>query len=240
MLTRYEYALNSAGEIHGQMSSLFHGALMERIPGSYASFLHESRMHPYSQHLERKDGQWYWVINTLDKMSGEVIREALSAEEELPLQKRDMTVRLSLACEKNLSYRELKNIVQTGDAETFYRIRFITPTSFKRQGEYLLFPELFCIYQSLMNRFDSITGMELCNEDVLMELTNNSRIVQYQLKSTSFSLQGVRIPAFTGTILIKINGTVLMKRFANMLFHFGDYSGVGIKTSLGMGSIIHL
>ena len=28
-----------------------------------------------------------------------------------------------------------------------------------------------------------------------------------------------------------------MTNFANMLFKFGNYSGVGIKTSIGMGAI---
>ena len=32
-------------------------------------------------------------------------------------------------------------------------------------------------------------------------------------------------------------GTKTMTNFANMLFEFGEYSGVGIKTALGMGCI---
>ena len=33
-----------------------------------------------------------------------------------------------------------------------------------------------------------------------------------------------------------MHGTSTMVNFANMLFRFGTYSGIGIKTSLGMGS----
>lgn len=40
-----------------------------------------------------------------------------------------------------------------------------------------------------------------------------------------------------GKITIKIRGTQTMTNFANMLFKFGNYSGVGIKTSIGMGAI---
>ena len=36
-------------------------------------------------------------------------------------------------------------------------------------------------------------------------------------------------------ITIKLHGTDTMANFVNMLFEFGEYSGVGIKTSLGMG-----
>ena len=68
----------------------------------------------------------------------------------------------------------------------------------------------------------------------------NAQIVRYDLKSVSFSLEGVRIPAFVGKITIKINGTKTMADFANMLVEFGTYSGVGIKTALGMGCIRQL
>jgi len=60
-------------------------------------------------------------------------------------------------------------------------------------------------------------------------------VIRYDLKSVSFSLEGVKIPSFIGKITIKLHGTDTMANFVNMLFEFGEYSGVGIKTSLGMG-----
>ena len=50
-------------------------------------------------------------------------------------------------------------------------------------------------------------------------------------------MEKVKIPAFIGKITIKLTGTKTMTNFANMLFEFGEYSGIGIKTSLGMGCI---
>ncbi len=56
MLARLELRLKSAGEIVYQMSSLFHGALMELLPEAYADYLHVSQLHPYTQHLEFREG----------------------------------------------------------------------------------------------------------------------------------------------------------------------------------------
>lgn len=61
--------------------------------------------------------------------------------------------------------------------------------------------------------------------------------MRYDLKSTTFSLEGVKIPSFIGKITIKITGTQTMANFAHMLFEFGEYAGVGIKTALGMGYV---
>ena len=50
MLARLDMKLNvSQYEISYQMSSTFHGVLMELLPEEYAAELHASRRHPYAQ-----------------------------------------------------------------------------------------------------------------------------------------------------------------------------------------------
>ena len=36
---------------------------------------------------------------------------------------------------------------------------------------------------------------------------------------------------------VRIHGTDTMSRYARLLFRFGEYSGVGIKSSIGMGAM---
>ena len=52
MLARLELKLRCKEELAYQMSSLFHGVLMEQLPSDYAEYLHLSQLHPYAQHLE--------------------------------------------------------------------------------------------------------------------------------------------------------------------------------------------
>ena len=66
----------------------------------------------------------------------------------------------------------------------------------------------------------------MLDEETLEQLCANAQIVRYDLKSVSFSLEGVRIPSFIGKITIRMNGTKTMAGFANMLIEFGTFSGV--------------
>ena len=40
-----------------------------------------------------------------------------------------------------------------------------------------------------------------------------------------------------GELGIYISGTETMARYARLLFRFGEYAGVGIKTAMGMGAL---
>jgi len=48
------------------------------------------------------------------------------------------------------------------------KIRFLTPTSFKQDGRYCIFPSVRLIFQSLMLKFDkAATDMEVFSKSVL-------------------------------------------------------------------------
>ena len=50
MIAKLELELSCNEELAYQMSSLFHGVLMELLPEEYADELHCSKLHPYTQH----------------------------------------------------------------------------------------------------------------------------------------------------------------------------------------------
>ena len=89
-----------------------------------------------------------------------------------------------------------------------------------------------------MNKYDaSNCDEQIYDEETLKQLMDNTALSRYELRSSIFNMEGIRIPAFTGRITLKVTGPQTMSDFANMLFCFGSYSGIGIKTSLGMGAI---
>ena len=110
--------------------------------------------------------------------------------------------------------------------------------SFKSYGRYINYPDLRLIYQSLMNKYDSVLKeASMFDEDTLDMLVEGSEIVKYNLRSYLFPLQGVKIPSFFGSMTIKVTSTDTAAKFIRLLLEFGEYSGVGIKTGLGMGAI---
>lgn len=63
------------------------------------------------------------------------------------------------------------------------------------------------------------------------------RIVNYRLRSTKFYLEGTKIPSFIGTFTIKVNAPLPVLQLVDVLLKSANYTGIGVKTSLGMGKI---
>ena len=123
-------------------------------------------------------------------------------------------------------------------ASKYIEVIFETPTAFKRNGKYVFYPELHLLYQSLMNKYSaSSENMSMIDEETLLQIENNSEIVRYRLQSIPFPMEGINVPGFIGSIRIRFSGTETMMRYIRLLLRFGEYSGVGIKTAIGMGAI---
>lgn len=69
------------------------------------------------------------------------------------------------------------------------------------------------------------------------EKAEYSQIVDYRLRSTKFYLEGTKIPAFMGELTIRVNAPLPILQLADVLLRSAVYTGVGVKTSLGMGKI---
>lgn len=228
-----------SSEFSGWQSSNMQGVLMEQIEPAYGEYLHEQKYHPYSQHLEF-GSKSFWIINTLEKTAFENIMLPLLDEKfnYFELKKKNIAVHIKNKQVKTQTKRALFERFYTSPCSRFLDFEFLTPTSFKSGGFYQIIPELRLLYQSLMNKYSaSCTDMEMFDETALEEMASNSRIVNYKLNSTCFYMEGIRIPAFRGRLGIKINGTDTMARYARFLLEFGEYSGVGIKTAMGMGAL---
>lgn len=238
MLAKLDLKLKSTEKISYQMSSLFHGFLMERIPEEYAAYLHQSRLHPYTQHLEMREKEWHWIICGLNETAAQyIIKDAVLDLNSLELRKKQLQIDIIGRDYSERKQKELSDFFYTTQSERYTELHFLTPTAFKRSGSYLFYPDIRCLYQSLMNKYDAVTADEsMIDEEVLTHLCENTQIIRYDLKSVYFYLEKARIPAFIGKIMLKLSGTQTMANFARLLFEFGTYSGVGIKTALGMGA----
>lgn len=237
--SKLEMRLEGSLEISNQMASTFHGALMEMLPREYAEELHESRLHPYTQHLERRAGDWYWIVTALnEKASAIILRDTLLRRDGVDLKKHETYLSIGQKKYQELSEAELAQVFYEGNNSKYVSIRFVTPAAFKRNGQYLNYPDLRSIYSNLMNKYDASNEQDsMKDEDTLEQLVQNTTMARYRLHSTVFCLEGIRIPAFAGEMTLRIGGSHTMCNFARMLFRFGEYSGIGIKTSLGMGAI---
>lgn len=227
-------------KITNQKTSLLQGVLMERLDEEYAEQLHQNVLRPYSQNIIYRDGRHIWQVKTLDEEAyDKIILSLLHSDfENIHFQHNNADYKI---LNKNLvtsTRRELIEKYYFGECSKHVKIHFASPTAFKSEGKYIFYPDFRLIYQSLINRYDAFSKNEMIgNEEVLRQLVEYTEVLQYQLKSVAFHLEGIKIPAFIGTVLLRINGPQALVNLATLLFQYGVYSGVGIKTAMGMGAI---
>ncbi len=220
-------------------SSNMQGILMEHLKESYAEKLHEQGLKPYSQYVlggQQKE----WVVKTFtEEAYNEIIIPLLDGGfSEFRIEKKQMGVKILEKKLKTVPKRELLDEFYSDSCDRYIHLEFLSPTAFKSDGKYIIIPEVRYLFHSLMNKYSSASDdMEMYDEETLEQLVGDSNIVQYRLKSLFFPLEGVKIPAFKGELCIKVSGTDTMAKYARLLARFGEYSGIGIKTAIGMGAI---
>lgn len=240
MLTKMKIKLEKSSEerFSHNISSLFHGFLFEIMDKKNADVLHEEGLKSFSQYLDFRSDEIEWNVMSMNQGTHEALIHSLDSINEIDIRHKNRKFKITDRLIETTTLDELLKEHYFTDGDRFIHLAFITPTSFKSQGEYQFFPDLRLIYQSLMHKFDHVSEeSKIFDEEVLQHLTEHSVITRYQLKSTLFHLERVKIPSFTGKITIKVNGPQSLVNLANLLFRFGEYSGIGIKCSLGMGAI---
>lgn len=221
-------------------SSNMQGILMEQLDTGYAESLHKPGLKPYSQYV-LGGVQKEWVVKTVTAEAYQKIIMPLLKESfrEFTLDKKEIKVKIQSKSLKTRRKQDLLEEFYSASCDRYLELEFITPTAFKSEGRYINMPDMRYIYQSLMNKYSaSSEDMGMYDEETLEQLVANSYITRYHLKSAFFPLEGVKIPAFRGEMCVKVAGTETMANYAGLLMKFGEYSGIGIKTAIGMGGIL--
>lgn len=223
-----------------QKASLFQGVLMEQIDSAYGEELHQNGLKPYSQRIMYSEGRIIWQVKTLNRKAYEQIINPLMSEDFNLVLLKHNDIKLKIL-DKSFSVSSYKKLIDTyylGECKRIIKIQFTSPTSFKQAGRYVFFPDIHLIYNSLMNKFNAFAeNKTVGDEETLEQLTEYSEMIGYSLSSTMFHLEGIKIPAFKGSITLKIRGPQPLVNLVQLLLRFGCYSGVGIKTAMGMGAM---
>lgn len=218
--------------------SKLQGFLMSQISEDFVDFLHEQETNPYSLNLLSTREGTIWTVNLFTQEAEEKILPQLLDLEEIQLDTYSGAISVKRIEIQTLSQETLLEIFREDDPSPIAHIHFYTPTTFKRQGQFVLFPDTRLIFQSLMQKYSRLVeGESEIDEETLQFLTDHSWISSYQLKSHYFPIHGRKHPAFRGKITIRIQGASSLKAYAHMLLRFGEFSGVGTKCSLGMGGM---
>ena len=219
------------------VGSLLHGVIMEQLTGQLASELHQYRYNPLKQRLYLDENIWE-IVSLEEKLSHELLK-VFKTLNEITIKHQNITISL---LEKDITKIELKDLVASSMAnpepKRIVKINILSPMSFKSDGQYDIFPEVRKILRSIMLTFDYFSEQtKIYDYDTLEYLSENIRIIDYSLSSTKFELEKVKIPAFRGKFVLSAKGSLQILQLVDLIFTFGELSGIGIKTSMGMGGI---
>lgn len=237
LLNRLDIVLENK-EVNTNMGSLFHGYLMSVIDSDYAEYLHYCDIRPFSSYLfySRKYGKFVWRLQTLNQTAYDMIIKLLieSKKGSIYLTHKDMNISVTEYIEyETVTYSDL----YMDDAQQS-KMTFVTPTSFKSQGQYMIFPDIERIFMSVIRKVNQFSDeLKLEDESVISDLIDASYIQNYQLRSSRFYLEKTRVNGFKGDITIRYKGAEAYQQMIQFILKVSEYTGIGIKTSLGMGGI---
>lgn len=240
-LTKLELTLKGAdAPLRTQASSLLHGVIMEHIGVAYADYLHRQPSNHFSQYVRAHEDRSVWTICTLTEEAKEKIITPFAEGEIKYIDVHHKGARFDLI-EKKIAcctQEELMERAYFGNTAKVFKIKFLTPTSFKVDGKYRMYPTVYHLIQSLVRKHDTISEeTSVYMEGLIEQIADRTEVINYRLRSTKFPLEGIRIPSFVGEIMIAVRGPAQLAQLVHLLLRFGEYSGVGIKSALGMGAI---
>lgn len=236
-----KFSIPKTHRLSFHIGSVMQGVLMHSLDQDYAKFLHQNQQPPYRQSVKITDHgrTLIWSVAALNTLAcNEIIRPLYELEDSIFLKRKKVNLPI---IEKQIvsstTYEELTEFhLGADDSCSGFSFNFITPTAFKSQGQYVFIPTADFLIQSLYRRWNLLSEeLDLSSFIDVHHLTDALRLEKYNLRSNPFSLERHRIPAFMGNIQFSTKSQKPIKNFLCLLAHYGNYSGIGIKTGIGMG-----
>jgi CRISPR-associated endoribonuclease Cas6 len=220
--------------------SLFHGLLINALPAEVADMLHQSQLRPFSQYiLPGPEQQLTWTIGLWDEVIAGHIVQAVMPLAKIELEHKGII--LNVIGTQRVSQSEKDYFGQffaSDEPCRRYEIEFLTPCTHKQDGFYALFPSPELIVNSLSRRYCAfMQNVSLDDPAAMEQVARHLRVVRYSLRTAVYYLENTKITGYTGRVTLTVSGPEQLARLAGALLSFGGYSGVGIKTALGMGGV---
>lgn len=224
--------------------SLFHGALMELLDSDYVEYLHNQSLNPYSQYVyfNREQDTYIWQISTLTQEAKEyVIDKVIERLDDTILLRHNnetLTV-LSKQIIQSITCKEFVDKVFLKEVDKrIIRIKLLTPTTYKSNNEYQLFPSIKALYASIYNKWNAFSDkISLADQEVFEHIIGHSMLIKYNLKSYKYDLEKVHLNSFIGDFSLLFKGPKELVTISRLLLEYAKFAGLGAKTTMGMGGI---
>lgn len=240
MITQYEFSLSSPnGMIFKPECSYRLYAVILRLAGKeFADYVHEQEITPISQYVYFCRDEAVWSISLL---GGYAEKEVSPILDHISRCEMDDGKIVELALRKKTHIKDVEELFansKTGSDSKL--IRFKSACAFKSQGHYVNMPGSRLIIQSLIKKWNGcMDECQIEDEDGegINAIAEGMTFEEFIIRDKKYRLKGNVISGFTGEILVRNRLHGFHKELLDALLYFARFSGIGIKTTLGMGGV---
>ena len=243
MLIRYTLQLQPDTPCHPDPAWGYrlYAALLEDAPGALGERFHQEGVTPVSQFLTVDHNTLNWHISLLGEESRQALDSFLRASVSFQLKWDRVTLQVVGRKREQIPDVDALLAACTGSSGR-HRLQFCTPTAFKSHRQDCILPSTRLLLHSLCQQWNGcFLNCSIEDEDGkgLEAMSDGLLCRRFSLHEQTYCLKGYRISGFVGTMTLDNKLSGFQRELADALLLFAGYSGVGIKTTLGMGGVIH-
>ena len=220
-------------QLYSDLGIKLHGFVMSKINSEYAKLLHTQEPRPFSLFVYDSGNGFICRISTLNDEAVQII-DALENTGEIIVYGIDKPLFVEKTDRSgSINVMDIYKLLN----KKKYVIDIITPATRKTSGLYTNPPDLCKYFISVANKLKFYENITIENDE-LEELFSSIKINKYRFESSNFMLSGKNIPSMTGRCEITVNSKREQSDKLKLLLGYATYSGIGAKTSLGMGGFL--
>lgn len=237
MLAQVNMEIEAEG-LNSNMGSLFHGYIMEKIDPAYAEFFHYNQTNPFTSciYKDKERKKYFWRITSYNKKAYDMIFPYFLDNDlkEIFIEHKDLLVKIKDFSLKKSSFEELFL-----ESSIKNKLNLLTVTSFKSNEVTHIFPNIATLLSGVISKINQHSDtIKLEDKMIIDELLEKVYIQDYNLKSLFFHLEKIKIKGFIGSLSLSIKEkNPVLIQLLSFLILASEYTGLGIKTSLGMGGV---
>lgn len=177
--------------------------LLSHVPKEEGDALHEQGIRPISQYVYREGERVQWVVNLLNEEAATFFEPILERADAALLHQGVIPFG-EHQVEKIDSVQTLMNRAGERNDENRFALELVTPTAFKQNGRYAVFPQESLVLQSLIARWGlCFPEFPLDDPDAVQAMLAGLHIVDYRLHTVRYSMKQTKIPSFLGRIILE-------------------------------------
>lgn len=141
--------------------------------------------------------------------------------------------------DETTSYEDLYQTLVANEPEPIrqFRLQFVTPTAFSQGKTYLPLPLPSLMVRSWLERWNHFAPVYLGGTELVGYLEQAITLSRHRLHTVPFRVHTGRVTGFQGNVTLQLLHPIepLLANVTNLLIHYAEFAGTGIKTRLGMG-----